>query len=242
MNFKRYYQHQCYSMFGILQLHKIWAICINIQVAITKDDPLNSIVIRVDIRNKTWYNLDIVVRITVGINVYGIFNVVAFVVDVLIQKSIWISSSDVLSIIFDEIALHSHQQSEFECDYRNNDHTAMVINNYYRIHATPILGAFLVDICHFILSVMDTLSLNIELPIEFEAFVAAIGQLMLNFAVPRSVDTVGSHKQVRHNVCAVFIFAFLFSFVCNFECVNVVLLIKYVYNTLNIQHNIHGNI
>ena len=63
---------------------------------------------------------------------------------------------------------------------------------------------------------MDTSSLQLELlSIECEVFVAAVDQLLC-FAVPLSVDTVISHIQVRRvrNVCAVF--AFLFSFVCNF--------------------------
>ena len=66
------------------------------------------------------------------------------------------------------------------------------------------------DVCHFILPVMDTSSLQLELlSIECEVFVA-VDQLLC-FAVPLSVDTVISHIQVRRNVCAVF--AFLFSFV-----------------------------
>ena len=214
MNFKRYYQHQCCSMFGILQLYNICAICINVSLSITEFDAFNQIVIRVDICIIIWYNLDGVDRITVGIDVYGMLNFLTFAIDILIKKSIWISFSYVLAIIFDEIASNSDKQGEFERDYRNNTHTTIVTYNVNKIHSTPIAVAFCVDICHSILPVMDRSPLKIELPIEFDSFVAAIDQLMLNFGVPLLIDTVSFHIQVIYNVCAVS--SSLFSFVCNF--------------------------
>ena len=178
-------------------------------------DPINQIVIRVDICNGIWYNLNGVV----GIDVYGIFNVFVFVIDILIKKSALISSSDVSTIILNVFGLNSDKPNEFECDCRNYDHVTTITNNYYTIHATPIVVALFVNVYHFVLQAMDTSSLNIELSIELETFVAETVQLMLNFAVTLSIDAVSSHIQVRHSVCAVF--SSLFSFVCNFwvcEC------------------------
>ena len=205
MKFKRYYQHQCYSMFGILQLYKIWAICINISLAMTKFDPFDQIVMGVDICNRMWYNLD-GDRITIGIDVCGIFNLFVFIINILIKKSIWALCLDVLIIIFDGIALNSDKQSEFECDCRNNDYATIITNNFYKIHAKPIVVAFSVDACYFISPAMDTSSI----PIEFKAFVVKIDQLMLNFAVLLSINTASYRTQVRYNVCAVFSFVFIY--------------------------------
>ena len=194
-------------MFETLKIYKICAIHINIVLAMIKFDPINQIVIKIDICNKIWYNLDGVV----GIDVYGIFNVFPFVIDILIKKSTLISSSDVSTSIFNEIASNSDKQREFECDCRNYDHSTIITN---KIRGTPTVVAFFVNVYHFVLSVMDTSSLVIELSIEFEAFVGEIVQLMLNFAVTLSIDAVSSHIQVRHTVCAVV--CSHFTFVYNF--------------------------
>ena len=97
---------------------------------------------------------------------------------------------------------------------RNNGQSTAITNNFYKIHATPIVIGFSVNGFHFILQAIDTSSSSIALPIKFEAFivaVVAIGLLILAFAV----NTISSYAQVRHNVCAVYI-SLLFSFVCNF--------------------------
>ena len=150
------------------------------------------------------YNLDGADRIAVEIDVCSIFNVLTFVIDILIKKSIWISFLDVLIIIFAEIVFNSDKQSEFEWNCRNNDYATIITNNFYKIYTTPIVTAFSVDVYYFILPTMNTPSL----PIEFEALVVEVGKLMLNFAVPPSNNTISSRTQVRHNVCAVFVFFF----------------------------------
>ena len=206
MKFKRYYQHQCYSMFGILQLYKLWAICINISPAMTKFDPFDQIVIRVDICNRVWYNLDSIDRITMKIDVSGIFNSFVFVIHILIKKSILVLSLDVLIIIFGGMALNSDKQSEFECDSRNNDYATIITNNFYKIHGTPIVVAFSVDVCYFIFPAMDTSSI----PIEFEALIIKISPLILNFTTPLSINTINYHTQIKHNVCTICSFIFIY--------------------------------
>ena len=213
MKFKGSYPKICNSISGISQVYKVWAICMNIPQPITKVDQFNQVVIRVDICNKIWYHLGNVDQITVGIDIYGIFDIFAFDTDILIQISIWNSPLDVLTIILHGNALNVDQQREFECDFGNNGQSG-VTNKFYKIHATPIVIGFFVNGFHFILQAMDTSSLSIALPIEFEEFivaVVAIGSLILNFAV----NTISFHAQGRHSVCAVYI-SFAFSFVCNF--------------------------
>ena len=204
MKFKKgYYGKQCYSISDISQLYKHWAICINILVVITKFNSFNQIVIIIHTCNRMWYNLHVVDRSRVGIGDHDIFNVFVFVSDILMNVSISLSSSNVLTMIFIEIASNSDKQSEFECDCGNNGQATVITNDFHKIHITPIVVGVFVDVFHFILQAMDTSSLNVALPIEFEAFivgVVAIAQLILNFAVSLSVTTVSSHTQVI-NVC-----------------------------------------
>ena len=62
MKFKGYYGKQFYSTASTYQLYKNLAIYISVLVSITEFDPINQIVIRVDICNRILcnYNLDVV--------------------------------------------------------------------------------------------------------------------------------------------------------------------------------------
>ena len=126
----------------------------NILQAMTKFDQFNQVVIRVDIRNRIWYQSDEVDLIMIGIDVYGIFIVFAFVTDSLIQISTCISSLDILTTVFNVIALNSNQKSIFECDLGNNGQSTAITNNFYKIHATPILISFFVNNFYFILYII----------------------------------------------------------------------------------------
>ena len=167
---------------------------------------------RVDICNRIWYNLD---GVTAGTDVYNVFNVFVFVIDILIKTSMWMSCSNVFTIIFHGIAVNSDKQSEYECNCENNDHATVVVNNFHKIRITLNVIGFFVAVFHFIAQAID-IFLTISLPIKFEAFIAAICQLILIFSVPLPMNSVASHTQVIYNVYVCVVFSFLFSFVCNF--------------------------
>lgn len=177
-------------------------------------DQFNQIVRRVDIKNRTWYNWDEVNGIAMEIDFCSIFIVVAFITDTTIKLSILISSLDLLTIIFDEIAprVHVDKPSEFECDCENNCHATINTKNVYKIRVTPLAVRFALDVFHLIMQAMDTLSIYLTVSIEFEAAIV-IGQLMLYFAVSSSNNAVSRFTSLIHNVCTVI--SYLLPFVCN---------------------------
>ena len=227
MKCKRYYEKQCYSIGSMSQLtvYKIGTSCMNILaiiliyfyiLAVVNLHPFN----QVDIENRTWYNWDGVAGIAIGINFCGIFIVMAFVIDTTIKILILDIIFRCVTIIFDGIALGVDKQSEFECDFKNNGHATIITNNAYKIRATPIAVRVFLDVFHLIRQAMDALSLNIAVPIDFEAAIVAIGQLVLYFAVPSPNNTV-SHHILIHNVCAAI--SYLLPLVVIFEFMNVAL-------------------
>lgn len=184
--------------------------------------------IRMDVCNKTSYTC-------IHIDVCDVFDIMTFVMNILIKITILTLFLNTLTIVFHRINLKLDKQSELKL---NQSNIIIIVNKFCKIDVIAIILRFFVsDIC-FIMSALNGSLSNIALSIQFDALSNATSQILICLAIQISIDTITHHAQLIHNVCHVFYF-FLHFCILFFEFVNVVLLINYSNeNTCNIHNTI----
>ena len=204
----------------------------------------NLIAIRIDMHNSitgncNWYLIDLM---TPGIFVYDIFNVMAFVMNIM-NKILTLSSLlHALYFIFNGMISLSDKRIAIECFFGNNNDETVVMNKFYEIGDAEIVVTAFLTVIYFVMQVIDGLSLNILLSIEFDASIIAFDQLIIysTSCLVTSAINIYFHPQVTHNVSYVFLFFSLLFFYC-LGVINVVVIQyekKYTHTKTNILRKI----
>ena len=131
-------------------------------------------------------------RITVMNHVCGIFNngiafVIAIGIWIILPLSFLLYES---LIIFEKTVSHFNTLgiNDHECTYYNDSNVSIPISNFYKIGgAASIVEVFLIVI-YFIMQLIDRLSLNIILLIEFCANIVVFAELILHLIVRFSIS------------------------------------------------------
>ena len=192
----------------ISQSHKIFILYINIPSATI--DNLNPICLSIDICNRVQKECYTIDQITIELDIcnYDIVDAITFIIDALIQVSIFASFLYILTVVFDGFNLNFDKSNEFECGRGNNSEVTVILRNTCAIRGTTDLVGFYLVNSYFITHGMDESPSNVLLSVEFYLIVIIIIQMIAYLAIQSSVNAVHCYTQVIHNVCGVFYYLF----------------------------------
>ena len=114
--------------------------------------------------------------------------------------------------------MHSNKPSKFKCNinYIHNNDNIVIMNAFSTIDGATIVVGFFLDVIYFAIQVVDESPLNIAMSIELGVNIVEIARLTSYLGVQLSfLLAVGCSTQLKHNVCGVFYYFFVF-FVLNF--------------------------
>ena len=159
----------------------------------------NSITTTAIVYFKIHYNCNTISRITIGIAVYDMFNVLTSAINILIKSSMLVLFLDGLIIEFDGMKLKLDKLTDFKSSYDNTTSITTIVN-FNGISSTGVTATFFLAAVSMIQAI-SALTSTITVSIEFDANIVSIDQLILNLVVYLSIDAVACHIQVLRKVC-----------------------------------------
>ena len=134
MKFNHYYPKQFFTTHPILRSRKIYTIYINTLSTTNNLSGIDPTLVMIDICHKAKKKCYVIDQITIRRGGYDIFDGLAFIIDILIDVSIFASFLCLLIIVFDEIDLNVDETSECKYGDGNNNDANMIsmkINIYH---------------------------------------------------------------------------------------------------------------